>query len=85
MRVITACIWEPLIQYELAADPPRGIFPLNFPAYPLDLRTVKQRTDTWLVAREDGSMSSSNMFIALCYGKVYEARRLQLDTWNAVS
>ena len=65
---------EPRVLYEVPEDS-------NGP----ELRDMKQRTEHWLEAREDGSMSSSNLWTALGYGFVRDAHRLQLDLMDKVN
>jgi hypothetical protein len=49
------------------------------------LRYLKQRTEEWLNAREDGALSSSEIGTALNFYGLDKAKEIQAKLWRKVS
>ena len=65
---------------------PADISPESLHEVDLKLRYTKQRTEEWLAAREDGSLSSSQIGVAMNYfGDMSRAIALQDKIWKQVS
>lgn len=66
---------------------PQTFYLLKSPEHrdPIDLRYLKQRTDEWLNAREDGAMSSSEIGTALNFYGLEKAKAIQEKIWRKVS
>ena len=51
----------------------------------LNLRYLKQRTEKWFLAREDGAMSSSEIGAALNFYGLEKAKAIQEKIWKKVN